>query len=109
MQALNEAFAYCDGVYAALTDVSGLEIVTVTQENGRQNQIPRMTFLIQNYGHNNEHYGNLVTYMRIKSIVPASSEPPASASCPGGASQSGMIEWIVGADRRLTLSKAFER
>jgi hypothetical protein len=28
-----------------------------------------------NYGHNNDHYGNLVTYMRIKSIVPASSEP----------------------------------
>ena len=28
-----------------------------------------------NYGHNNEHYGNLVTLMRIKSIVPPSSEP----------------------------------
>jgi hypothetical protein len=29
--------------------------------------------------HNNEHYGNIVTYLRIKGIVPPSSErrPPA--------------------------------
>lgn len=75
LRALNDAFTYCDGVYAALTDASGLEIVTVTQENGRQAQVPRMSLLVLNYGHNNDHYGNLVTYMRIKSIVPVSSEP----------------------------------
>ena len=75
LRALNDAFTYCDGVYAALTDASGLEIVTVTQENGRQTQVPRMSLLVLNYGHNNDHYGNLVTYMRIKNIVPASSEP----------------------------------
>jgi uncharacterized damage-inducible protein DinB len=74
LRALNDAFTYCDGVYASLTDASGLEIVTVTQENGRQAQVPRMSLLVLNYGHNNDHYGNLVTYMRIKSIVPASSE-----------------------------------
>lgn len=75
LRALNDAFTYCDGVYSSLTDASGLEIVTVTQENGRQAQVPRMSLLVLNYGHNNDHYGNLVTYMRIKSIVPASSEP----------------------------------
>jgi uncharacterized damage-inducible protein DinB len=75
LRALNDAFTYCDGVYGALTDASGLEVVTVTQENGRQAQVPRMSLLVLNYGHNNDHYGNLVTYMRIKSIVPASSEP----------------------------------
>jgi uncharacterized damage-inducible protein DinB len=75
LHALDDAFTYCDGVYAALTDASGLEVVTVTQENGRQAQVPRMSLLVLNYGHNNDHYGNLVTYMRIKSIVPASSEP----------------------------------
>jgi uncharacterized damage-inducible protein DinB len=75
LHALNDAFTYCDGVYSSLTDASGLEIVTVTQENGRQAQVPRMSLLVLNYGHNNDHYGNLVTYMRIKSIVPASSEP----------------------------------
>jgi uncharacterized damage-inducible protein DinB len=75
LRALNDAFTYCDGVYAGLTDASGLEILTVTQDNGRQAQVPRMSLLVLNYGHNNDHYGNLVTYMRIKSIVPASSEP----------------------------------
>jgi len=75
LRALNDAFTYCDGVYGGLTDASGLEVVTVTQENGRQAQVPRMSLLVLNYGHNNDHYGNLVTYMRIKSIVPASSEP----------------------------------
>jgi uncharacterized damage-inducible protein DinB len=75
LRTLNDSFTYCDGVYSSLTDASGLEIVTVTQENGRQAQVPRMSLLVLNYGHNNDHYGNLVTYMRIKSIVPASSEP----------------------------------
>jgi uncharacterized damage-inducible protein DinB len=75
LRALSDAFTYCDGAYAALTDGSGLEIITVTQESGRQAQVPRMSLLVLNYGHNNDHYGNMVTYMRIKSIVPASSEP----------------------------------
>ena len=75
LRALSDAFTYCDGAYSALTDPSGLEIIAVTQENGRQAQVPRMSLLVLNYGHNNDHYGNMVTYMRIKSIVPASSEP----------------------------------
>jgi uncharacterized damage-inducible protein DinB len=75
VKALNDAFSYCDGVYAGLTDSSATEIIQITQENGREAHVPRMSLLIQNYGHNNEHYGNLVTYMRIKSIVPPSSEP----------------------------------
>ena len=75
LRALSDAFTYCDAAYAALTDASGLEVITVTQESGRKAQVPRMSLLVLNYGHNNDHYGNLVTYMRIKSIVPASSEP----------------------------------
>ena len=75
MKALTDAFAYCDGVYDSLTDASGLEVVDITQENGRQTRNLRTALLIMNYGHNNEIYGNMVTYMRMKSIVPASSEP----------------------------------
>jgi hypothetical protein len=52
-----------------------MQTIPITQENGRQTQSLRMSLLALNYGHNNEHYGNLVTYMRIKSIVPPSSEP----------------------------------
>lgn len=75
VKAVNDALAYCDGVYDALTDQSGLELLTITQENGRRTQSLRLSLLILNYGHNNEHYGNVVTYMRIKDIVPPSSEP----------------------------------
>jgi uncharacterized damage-inducible protein DinB len=75
LKALNDAFAYCDGIYAALTDTSGLEVIDITQESGRQTRNMRMALLILNYGHNNEIYGNIVTYLRMKSIVPSSSEP----------------------------------
>jgi uncharacterized damage-inducible protein DinB len=74
-KALNDAFAYCDAVYADLTDASAMETVTLTGANNRQVQFVRATRLIQNFAHNNEHYGNLVTYFRIKSMVPPSSEP----------------------------------
>jgi uncharacterized damage-inducible protein DinB len=73
--ALKDAFHYCDPVYANLTDASGLEVIEITQENGKRAQVPRMSLLILNHTHNNEHYGNLVTYMRIRSIVPPSSLP----------------------------------
>ena len=75
MKALTDAFAYCDPVYAALTDSSGAEMVDITQENGRQTRNLRMAPLILNYGHNNEIYGSMVTMMRMKSIVPPASEP----------------------------------
>jgi hypothetical protein len=52
-----------------------MEMVDITQENGRQTRNLRTALLILNYGHINEVYGSMVTYMRIKSIVPASSEP----------------------------------
>jgi len=73
-KALNDAFAYCDSVYNSLTEASGQEIIEITQENGRKRRINRLSLLLLNYGHNEHHYGNIVTYMRMKSIVPASSE-----------------------------------
>lgn len=75
VKGLNDALTYCDGAYAGLTDASGLETLTITQESGRQTQSLRMSLLTLNYGHNNEHYGNLVTLMRMRNIVPPSSEP----------------------------------
>ena len=75
LKALNDSFAYCDSAYSALTDASGAEIVDITQESGAQIRRPRMALLMMNVAHNNEVYGSMVTTMRIKSIVPASSEP----------------------------------
>ena len=68
--ALKEAFAYCDGAYADLTDAKATEIVTFFGMH-----LTRLGAMDFNVAHNMEHYGNLVTYMRIKGIVPPSSTP----------------------------------
>lgn len=69
--ALNTAFAYCDKAYESMTDASAAQTIKLFG-----NDAPRMSALIVNNMHNMEHYGNLVTYMRIKGIVPPSSEQP---------------------------------
>ena len=38
LKALNDAFAYCDGIYSSL-DASGMEIIDITQEDGLQTPI----------------------------------------------------------------------
>jgi len=75
MKALRASYDYCDGAYNALTDANGSEVVTITQESGRQVQQTRMGLLILNVAHNEELYGNIITTLRIKDIVPPSSEP----------------------------------
>jgi uncharacterized damage-inducible protein DinB len=75
IKAVNDAFAYCDGAYTALTDASGAQMIDITQENGRQTRSLRMGLLTLNYGHNNEIYGSMVVYLRMKNIVPPASEP----------------------------------
>jgi uncharacterized damage-inducible protein DinB len=77
MKVLNDAFSYCDGVYNGLTDASGAEVIDITQESGRQTRNLRMGLLTLNYGHNNEIYGSMVVYLRMKDIVPPASEPRA--------------------------------
>jgi uncharacterized damage-inducible protein DinB len=67
--ALQAAFAYCDKAYDALTDSSATQ--TVTLFGG---PTPKLGVLTVNNMHNTEHYGNLVTYMRMKNIVPPTSE-----------------------------------
>jgi uncharacterized damage-inducible protein DinB len=74
IKALTEAFAYCDTAYGTLTDAKALELLSVPGPNNTTRQVPRAQVLINNLAHNNEHYGNLVTYMRAKGIVPPSSE-----------------------------------
>lgn len=76
VKAIDDALAYCDGAYGALTDATAAQTVPALGENGRRGQALRLSVLVQNFAHNNEHYGNIVTYMRIKSIVPPSSTAP---------------------------------
>ena len=70
IKAVTDAFSYCDPIYAALTDASGAEVITITQENGRQQQQTRAGLLMLNVVHSNETYGSMVTTLRIKNISP---------------------------------------
>lgn len=73
VKALNDALAYCDTAHAAMTGANAGEMLTVQGRAG-VSQIARANPLISNLGHNWEHYGNLVTYLRAKGIVPPSSD-----------------------------------
>jgi uncharacterized damage-inducible protein DinB len=68
--ALKEAFAYCDAIYAKMTDA---EAAQATNFFGQK--VSKIGVMEFNTQHTNLHYGNMVTYMRLKGIVPASSEP----------------------------------
>jgi uncharacterized damage-inducible protein DinB len=69
-KALADSFAYCDQVIASLDDATGAAPV---QLFGMPQS--KLGVIFFNVSHLNEHYGNLVTYMRLKGIVPPSSEP----------------------------------
>lgn len=66
--ALEAGFDYCAGVYEGMTDETGAEMTNVFGM-----EMARSAVLAFNSTHNYEHYGNLVTYMRINGIVPPSS------------------------------------
>lgn len=70
VQAVKDAFAFCDPAYDNLTDAeAGAQVKFF---GGNQ---AKVTVLAFNTAHNNEHYGNIVTYLRMKGLVPPSSEP----------------------------------
>ncbi len=72
--ALKDAVAYCNKTYSSMTDATGSEMVKLMQFN-----VARLTVLSINTAHTDEHYGNIVTYLRLKGIVPPSSEPRPAA------------------------------
>jgi len=76
--ALNEALAYCDAAYAATTDASFQQLVTLIGPAPKQ--AGRGSVLMFNVAHNNEHYGNVVVYMRLRGQV-----PPSTARAPQNA------------------------
>jgi uncharacterized damage-inducible protein DinB len=71
IKVLGESIAYCDAAYAALDDKRAGEIVDLPFGMGKG---ARALPLMINSGHVQEHYGNLVTYFRIKGMVPPSSQ-----------------------------------
>jgi len=67
--ALKASTAYCARAYALTDAASAAPIKLFGQDN------TKMGVLTLNAAHNGEHYGNVVTYMRIKGMVPPSSQP----------------------------------
>jgi uncharacterized damage-inducible protein DinB len=66
--AFDKSIAYCDGAYASMSDAAGTQMVEVFGE-----KMMKLAALQVNLTHSSEHYGNLVTYMRLKGMVPPSS------------------------------------
>ena len=73
VKALNDSLAYCDAVYDSTTDANFADPVT-TPALGPMKPTPTLRGLVLmfNTTHNNEHYGNIVVYMRAKGHVPPS-------------------------------------
>ena len=66
---LADSVALCQKAFAAVTPANMMESA------GGRGTRTKMGMLIYNTSHINEHYGNLVTYLRLKGLVPPSSAP----------------------------------
>ena len=70
VKAIKDAMAYCDPIYA----MPDKRFKGSAELFGQK--MPRLEILGGNVTHNWEHYGNIITYLRIKGMVPPSSQPP---------------------------------
>ena len=72
VNALKESVAYCNTAFEQVGDPA-----TPVKIFGGERA--SLTVMYMNVAHANEHYGNIVTYLRMKGIVPPSSERRAAA------------------------------
>ena len=68
--AMKDAVAYCNKAFDGMTDAKGSQIVPIFGSM----KAAKLTVLSLNTAHTDEHYGNMVTYMRLKGLVPPTSE-----------------------------------
>jgi uncharacterized damage-inducible protein DinB len=71
VKALDESNAYCARAYAVDPGALSGAVKMFGQ------QFTKGGVLVMNATHDNEHYGNIVTYMRMLGMVPPSSQPAA--------------------------------
>jgi uncharacterized damage-inducible protein DinB len=69
VSAIKDSVAYCSKVFDNMTDASGSQMTKFRSFN-----LAKLTILSLNTAHTDEHYGNMVTYLRLKGIVPPTSE-----------------------------------
>ncbi len=70
VEALKASVQFCDAAYSGTSDAN---INDASKLFGQDRACGGV--LAFNIDHSNEHYGNIVTYMRIKGMAPPSSEP----------------------------------
>jgi uncharacterized damage-inducible protein DinB len=69
IEGLKTAFAYCDKAYDGMTDAHAADEVEFFNR-----KLAKVNVLDFNTAHTDEHYGNIVTYMRMRGLVPPSSK-----------------------------------
>lgn len=69
--ALKASFERCDAVFDSLTDATAAEPVSL----GRMGSKSKLGWLVSAVAHDNEEYGYLAVYLRLKGVVPPSSAP----------------------------------
>ena len=70
---LKESVAYCETAYGSATDATLAEPFQVGQARG-----VKVAPMANNIAHDNEHYGKIVTLLRLNGLVPPSSQPRGS-------------------------------
>lgn len=67
--AIKDAVAFCTKSFDSMTDAKGAQMIKLFNFD-----LARLTVFSINTAHTDEHYGNMVTYLRLKGIVPPTSE-----------------------------------
>ena len=67
--ALKDSFAECDAAFESLTDAIAADMIKT-----RRGQRSKLGALVGNTVHDNEEYGYMAVYLRLKGVVPPSSE-----------------------------------
>jgi uncharacterized damage-inducible protein DinB len=73
--ALKQALTYCAKAYDSMTDAAATQKMKLFDTD-----LPKLDVMTVNIMHSVEHYGNMMTYLRMKNIVPPSSDPPTPAA-----------------------------
>ena len=67
VNAIKNAFSYCDRALEGMTDAKAMEVVP--GPGGRAVRVKAMIVLVS---HQDEHYGTMAVYLRLKGLVPPS-------------------------------------
>ena len=70
LKAVADSFAFCDDAFSSLTEASASEMIS----NGRGGQQSRTAALLGVLQHGSEMYGIGTVYLRLKGLVPPSTE-----------------------------------